>query len=562
MLLLGIGIGTGSSRAIDAASSPTFTREIAPIAFQYCSPCHRPGQAAPFELLKYEDFAKRKEQILEVVSSRVMPPWLPESQRHRFLNERRLSEKEIELFQKWLTNGVPQGELKDLPAPPEWQDGWSLGKPDLVVTMAEPYNLTPDGPDIYRNFVIPIPNSEKRQVVGMELRPGNVKVVHHAFIRLDLNRKSRKRDIEDPDPGFSGLHAPDTIAPEGFFSSWQPGKVSSKYPQALSWTLLPGTDLVLQMHLRHSGKPEVLQAQVGFYFTPEKSGPPPIKFSLKNTKINIPAGATNYFVEDALQLPVDVDVIGILPHAHYLAKRVEAFAELPTKTSEQLLRILNWDFNWQGDYAYEKPVHIPAGSKLRMRVTYDNSTNNPANPSSPPKNVRYGLQSTDEMAEVWFQALVKNPQDYKTFNEVISKRLRLDILEYNEYVLQSNPNDPDAHTEIALVYMNDRKFPEAMSHLKSALQLNPNFALAHYQLGLLHRVQNRLPEAQREFETAVRLDPSDYKAHGNLGFILLKQGKIDEAEGHFETALQIHPEDELAIYALGEIKKARQRELK
>jgi tetratricopeptide (TPR) repeat protein len=545
------------SEEIDRA--PTFSRDIAPIVFKNCSVCHRPGQSAPFSLLTYEDVSKHKEQISDVITSRQMPPWMPDPQKNNFAHERRLSEKEIALFQKWVSTGAPKGSEKDLPPTPEWPEGWSLGKPDLVVTMPEAYNLSAEGPDVYRNFIIPVPITATHYVAAVEFRPGNYKVVHHAFIRIDRTQKSRRRDAADPEPGFSGLHAPDAVALEGFFSSWQPGKVASKYPEGLAWPLMPGTDLVVQMHLRHSGKPESVQAQVAFYFAAQPPLKTPVKFPLSNTKIEIPAGATNYIVEDSLQTPVDVTVLGILPHAHYLARRIEAFAELPGGGTEQLLRISNWDFNWQGDYAYERPVYIPAGSTFRMRIHYDNSTNNPSNPFNPPRTVKYGLESVNEMAEIWFQVLAKSKSDFNLLNELVAKRLRSNIFDYNEFILRSNPNDADAHAEMALVLMSDRKFAEAQSHLSRALEINPDFALAHYQLGLLHRLQNHLPEARNEFEAALRLDPTDFKSHTNLGFVLLKSGRADDAESHFKAALEIHPGDELAIYALNEIKKAREK---
>lgn len=543
-LLLGLLFCGSHSNLIAQANELVFARDIAPIIIQNCSQCHRPGEPAPFSLLNYNDVFKHRDQVLEVIESGIMPPWMPAPQKHRFANERRLPPEAITKVKQWIINGAPEGNPEDLPPLPHWVQGWSLGEPDLILTLPQPYEMSAEGTDIYRNFVFPVSITNHQQVAGLEFRPGNGKVVHHAFIRIDSTHGSRSRDAGDPEPGFSGLHAPGTMPPEGFFASWQPGKTASRYPQGLSWTLHPGEDLVVQTHLRHSGKPEKVQPQIGIYFTKSQPKTIPLKLYLQTTQIKIPAGSSNYSVTDKLTLPVDVAVIGILPHAHYLARSVTVTAFGRRGSPEQLLNILRWDFNWQGDYTYEKPVFLQRGSTIEMRWTYDNSSANPNNPSKPPRDVHYGLQSTDEMAEVWLQVLVRSKADYDQLDAVVSKRIVTDTIAYNEFILKAEPTNATAWFELGKALTLNSQPGRAEESFKKSLELKPS-AEACFNLGLLMEMQNRVTDAQKAYEQCLALEPDNYLAHNNLGLILLNQNKLEEAISHFRRAVEFSHGDTL-----------------
>jgi hypothetical protein len=255
--------------------------------------------------------------------------------------------------------------------------------------MTEKYILRADGKDVYRNFVIPNPLSQKRNVRGVELNPGNRQIVHHAFIKVDGNGNARKLDGRDGQTGFPGMIVPEGVRmPKGYFLSWQPGKSASSEPPGYGWVLEPGQDFVLQTHLKPSGKEEVLEAEIGIYFTDVPPTNLTALISLTSLNIAIPAGESNYIVEDEFTLPVSLEVLAVLPHTHYLGKNLEGWALLPNGTRQQLLSIPDWDFNWQGDYRYAKPVNLPAGTRLQMRYVFDNSSVN-----RPPKEVRYGSQT-------------------------------------------------------------------------------------------------------------------------------------------------------------------------
>jgi len=388
----------------------------------------------------------------------------------------------------------------------------------------------------------------------VEFRPGNSKIVHHAFILFDRTRESRAWDKRDAEPGFSGIHAPSTAQPPtGHFLSWQPGKRVSEEPDGLSWELTTNTDLVLQLHLKPTGKPEAIQSSVGFYFTDQAPTNTPLKIWLTSYDIDVPAGETHYVLKNSYLLPVDIQVLGVLPHAHYLGKDLQSYALLPDGTRQWLLRIKQWDFNWQGDYRYAQPVFLPKGTTIAMEFTYDNSNNNVRNPSHPPQRVRYGLQSTDEMGELWFQILACNTNDLAPISRDYSDRLLRDNIAYNEYLLRRDPRDAVAHLELGRLKLIRGQSAEAAKHFHTALDLKPDFDQPHYYLGLMLRQQRKIAEAQAEFENALRINPDNFKAHGNLGVILTEQGKVESAEVHFRDALRINPNDVLALQCLDEL---------
>ncbi len=541
------------------ANAPvTFHHDVAPIIHAHCSPCHRSGQAAPFDLLTYTDVKKRARDIRNVVERRIMPPWLPDHADGPFVGQRSLTADQIAIIQRWVAQEAPEGAISATPAVPQSRGGWQLGTPDLTVEMMEPYALSADRPDVYRNFVIPIPTTARRFVKGIELQPNNPRIVHHAFMRIDATRESRRRDEQEPGPGFGGLHTPTSAqTPPGQFLSWQPGKLHTFAPRGLAWTLETNSDLVLQMHLRPSGKPEVLHSSVAFYFTDEPPTNTPFKIGLRTFAIDIPAGANDHIIRDNYTLAADVDVLSVLPHAHYLGNKLEAFATLPDGKRQSLLRIANWDFNWQGDYLFQQPVFLPKGATLSMVWHYDNSTNNARNPHQPPQPVRYGLQSSDEMAEWWLQVLPRQKSDHAELARYDQPRVFRDAIAYNQYLLGLNPDDARAHNEIGKARLFLGTYGEVETNLRKASALDPAYDEPHYFLGLLFRMQNKLPEAATEFASAVRLNPLNAKAQGNLGLVLLDQGAIDPAELHLRAALQLNPQDSIAREALEEIAKRR-----
>jgi Flp pilus assembly protein TadD len=526
--------------------------------FDRCASCHRPGQAAPFALLSYADVKKRAKQIAEVTATRYMPPWLPKPGYGDFAGVRSLTADQLGVIQQWVAEGALEGRPADLPPTPKWPEGWQLGEPDLVVTTPQPYTLAAEGKDVYRNLVIPIPVKTGRYVRMVEFQPGNQKVVHHASIYLEQTGQSRRLAQKQSPPGFDGMQLPETATMvAGQLLGWEPGKRPEATGEGLSWLLEKNTDLVLQLHLHPSGKPEQVQPAVGFHFTEVPPTNTPFLLRLPEWRIDIPAGARDYAVENSCVLPVDVEVLRVSPHAHYLGKELQGYAILPDGTKRWLLLIKNWDFNWQGDYRYASPVFLPKGTKLVMHFTYDNSSENIRNPNQPPKRVRYGPQTTDEMAQLTIQVLTRNAEDRRTLAADHFKKMTLDAIAYNESVLRENPNDARAHAKIGQALLPLGRYSEAFDHLRAAIRLNPDDDKPHYDLGSLYLQYNRLAEARSEFETVLRLNPEDYQAHGNLGAIHQQQKDYDLAEFHFESALRLNPDDAAARRNLDLVRTAR-----
>ncbi|MHB8520559.1 MAG: tetratricopeptide repeat protein [Limisphaerales bacterium] len=503
-------------------------------------------------MLTYEQVKKRARQVAEVTARCYMPPWPPEPGYGEFADSRRLTANELGMIQQWVAEGAEEGNPSELPSPPTWTAGWQLGTPDLIVTMPEAYTLPAEGKDVYRNFVFPIPVSSTRYVQAVEFRPGNARVVHHAFIDVDETRQSLRLAQKQTPPGFDGMELPESaIMPAGQFLGWQPGKAVYRVSDGLAWTLKPATDLVLQMHMHPTGKPEAVQPTVGFYFTDQAPTNLPFRLRLLHYELDIPPGADNYVVEQSYVLPIDVTLLRVNPHAHYLGKDLQGYALLPTGEKRWLLWIKAWDFNWQGDYQYARPVALPRGTKLVMRYTYDNSTNNVRNPNQPPKRVRHGLNVSDEMAALGFQALARTPQDRETLSQDYQAYLARVLVSYFRFHLRLEPDDAAVHTRLAWFLLRQGQKAEAMDHVTTALKLKPDDDQAHYALGYFYLLDNRIKEAYPEFQTVIRLNPQDSQSYGNLGLILLKQARFEDARKYLETALRLNPDDLVARRNLG-----------
>jgi mono/diheme cytochrome c family protein len=556
LLLTGCGDRQAGGDAVPAR--PTFTKHVAPIIYEHCAYCHHPGQAAPFDLLTFADVSQRSRQIAEVVTSRYMPPWLPEPGFNHFQNERVLTEQEIALVNAWVAAGAPEGNPADLPPLPKFASEWFLGQPDLVVRLPEPYELPADGPDVYRNFVIPIPTDREHHVRALEFRPGNARVVHHAFLAVDPTGESRRDDLRDEAPGYPGMHLPRTgEVPQGQFFSWQPGKVPMGGDPARAWRLPAGAWLVIQVHMQTTGRPERVQPEVGFYFAEQPGTDITFKLGLSSYALDIPPGATNFVAEDGFELPVDVELLAILPHAHYLAKTMHGLATLPDGSNRWLLNIGQWDFNWQGEYWYREPVQLPKGTRVGMRFFYDNSTNNPVNPFNPPQPVSYGLNSTDEMAELWMIFRLRSAEDQVRLSRAVLPKLAAEVVTYNLKLLEKDPENARSWLQVGTARYALGQFEASAEALRRALLHDSGLDEAHYYLGLIAYDVRDYPRALNSFQTAVGLNPGHYKAHGYLGLTFLSLGDFDRSEASLREALRIQPDDPVTLKNLELLHRVR-----
>ena len=529
------------------AQEPTYARDIAPLAADRCTMCHHAGGSAPFGLTTYSDVKRHATQIAQVTRARLMPPWKADPADGPFVGQHPLTDAEIALIDRWVTGGEAEGNISDAPRVQRWPDGWQLGTPDLVVSIPTPYTLQASGTDVFRIFVIPLPVDRTRFVRGLEFRPGNARVVHHANIRLDRTPASRQLDDADPGPGYSGLMLRSAQYPDGHFLGWTPGQIAPLVPKGLAWRLDPHTDLVVEIHMQPSGKDESVRPSIGLYFSDEPPTATPAMLRLGRQNIDIPAGTSRYTVTDSYVLPVDVDVEAVQPHAHYRARDVRGTATLPDGSTRTLIHIRDWDFRWQHVYRYVEPFALPKGTTLAMEYTYDNSTSNVRNPEHPPKRARWGQRSSDEMGDLWVQVLPRSEDDLVKLVRDFRPKVAAEDAIGCEMEIERHPSDAALHDDAAMLYLELSRFEDAIRHFRAALALKPDSAVAHYNVGTALTLARRLDEAAQEYQAALRIDPDYPKAHNNLASIWLSQQKYDDATREFEMVVRLQPDSISAL---------------
>ena len=426
--------------------SVTFNKDIAPIIYDKCIRCHRPGQTGPFSLVTYKDIAKRAKTIDAVIDSGYMPPWKPVNHEIEFTNDRRLSKDQKQKLKDWIAAGKPKGE-GDPPAPPKFSDGWTLGKPDVVVEMRDGFEVPATGKDVYRSFVFPLALKEDKWVKAIEYRPTATSAVHHAIFFSDPTGNARKMDGSDGKAGIEGMgflalggDAAQTAnsGRGGFFRNFRgglnqqgasrsnaaiaglggyvPGSTPSRLPGDLALPLPAGSDIVMQTHFHPSGKAETEKGKLAIYFGDKEPSQKivdiqvPALFSL-GKGLKVPAGEAHYKIQESYTLPTDIKLISVGAHAHYICREVTMTAKLPDGKKKDLLKIDDWDLDWQDRYYFKKPIVLPAGTEISTELVYDNSANNPENPNSPPKEIRWGRQSGDEMGSASLQVIAAEESD-------------------------------------------------------------------------------------------------------------------------------------------------------
>ena len=340
-----------------------------------------------------------------------MPPWKPEPGFGSFHDARRLRDADLKTLADWAKAGAAEGDPKDLPPAPRFPEGWQLGQPDLVLEMPEAYTVPADGRDVQRCFVIPIPIEADRTVAAVEFRPGNRKVVHHSILYLAPAGSAKSKDEADPGPGYSSFGGPGVL-PSGGLGGWAPGAMPRPLPEGTGRLLRAGNDLIMQVHYHPDGKPEVDRSVVGIYFTKAPARKIVGGIAVRSRDIDIPAGEKRHHVQaESAPLPVDATAIGITPHMHNVGREFKVVAETPDGSTTPLIWIKDWDFNWQGQYQYDKPIRLAKGTVIKVDAYYDNSEANERNPSNPPKRVRWGEQTTDEMCLVAVQVVTETNAD-------------------------------------------------------------------------------------------------------------------------------------------------------
>ena len=405
----------------EAEKPVTFSKDIAPIVYENCTACHRPGQIGPFSLTDYKSVKRRAKQIVEVTEDRTMPPWHADPGDVKFSNNRSLTPAQIQLFSDWVDAGRPEGDPAETPPLPKFTKDWQIGEPDQIAKMLEPFSVPAEGRDIYRNFVIPLNREEDSWVEAVEFMPGAPEVVHHILYFLDTTGKARGYDAEDKRPGFSMSKS---NADFRYIGGWDVGTQPTVLPHGLRWFVPKGADLVVQIHYHPNGKEMTDQSSVGFHYSDKPTSRPwsivqvPPHFGILQG-IEIKAGEKDHVEKASFVMPEDCEAFAVNAHAHYLAKRMELTATLPDGTSMRLLRTSRWDFRWQEDYSFEKPVKLPKGTRLDMLISYDNSASNPNNPTNPPRDVKWGPATTDEMGSITLAVMFDTQEQKDATHEAL-----------------------------------------------------------------------------------------------------------------------------------------------
>src|SRR5438093_333712 len=457
--------------------------DIAPIVWRRCTTCHRPGAIGPFSLATYEDVKRRATQIKIVTARRIMPPWKPEPAKGDFESERRLTDSELEQIQRWIADGAIEGDSKDLPPMPAQPaaEAWQLGTPDLVVRMPEAYTVAAGGTDVFRTFVLPIALPRARFVRALEFRPGTARVVHHANIGVDRTRSSRQLDLKDPEPGYVGGMVPDARYPEGQLLGWTPGQAAHPVPPGTAWRLEPGSDLVVQLHMQPTGKPETLQVSVGFYFTDEAPSRTPLGLRLGSETIDIPPGARDYVVADRYVLPVDAAVLADDIRRKSHAEDLAAYVKLLREDPGNPLR------------------HDAVGNLYLEDARYDDAI----------AEYRASLSLNADSA----------PTHYNLGFALSMRGRRDEARGAFEQALRLDPEYAQAHNNLGAMLQLAGRAGEALDHFRRAVALRPDNVDAQINLAQLLSAQGRAREALDHFEAALTLRGDSAQALAGIAWI-------------------------------------------
>jgi hypothetical protein len=407
--LLAASLGVPVRAQQPAASTPTFSRDVAPILYKQCVSCHRPGEAAPMSLLTYEQARPYARAIANAVTNRTMPPWHADAPAGTFHDERVLTEAERQTLTEWVAGGAPNGDPTLAPSPPLFVEGWTLGTPDVVLEMQEAYRIPAKGTVEYEWFYIPTNFTETKWVKSIEVRPGSRAAVHHVLVyhrakpdgkMAPVARGNQKHQSNMPaaEPGISEHPRRTDLnsMPPRLVATYAPGTNPQAAPPGTAFRLEPGGILELQMHYTATGEPASDRTKVGITFataTPQREVRAQHFF---NAAMKLPAGAANVAISTDLEFMQDATVWGIFPHTHLRGTRWAYTLELPSGEKKPILSVPRYDFNWQTYYMFKEPLQVPKGSKMISTAWYDNSAANKSNPN-PKVDVRWGDQTWQEM---------------------------------------------------------------------------------------------------------------------------------------------------------------------
>jgi hypothetical protein len=451
--------GSKADMTKTSSKEVTFNKDVAPIFFKNCAECHREGEAAPFSVMSYKDVRPWAKSIREKVVNREMPPWHADPHVQEFKNDRRMTPAEIDTVSAWVDGGAKEGDPKDLPPAPKFEDGWSIGKPDMVITTPEEYTLEANGPDEIKYFEVDPGFKEDKYVMMAEARPGNRQIVHHlvSFIRppkdgkpapkltpeeIKKMREELERDLifykdgtltkvkmDAPvyddgcslPSGGSGLRGDGSGRDESQLLplvGFSPGATALKWDQGMVKKIPAGSKIIFQMHYSKSaGSVQKDRSMVGLVFAKGPIEKLVMTRPVSNHYFKIPAGAESHRVTACWTTDQDITLINSMPHMHLRGKAMEIKVVFPDGKSETVLNVPRYDFGWQMIYFYKKPIAIPKGSKFVVTAIYDNSAKNRFNPN-PNVDIRWGDPTYEDMMIGWLEYAI----DLKSANNATAHR--------------------------------------------------------------------------------------------------------------------------------------------
>jgi hypothetical protein len=399
LLLVGLFVANGSGTASDSAAV-TFSRDVAPIIHKNCVSCHRPGEVAPMSLISYKEVRPWAKSIREKVAQRQMPPWLADRHHGTFSNDPSLSQKEIETIVAWVDAGAVEGNSKDLPPAPTFIEGWNIGKPDVVISMPEDFNVPAQGVIPYKYFAAPTNFKEDRYVQFAEIRQGNRSLVHHVIVDVRYPGNGPLPPAGELNPeSLRGARASSGERPadsDGRLVGWAPGEAPLILKPGQAKLIKAGSVLIFQVHYTPNGEPGKDRSSVGLIFSRTPVEKRVITAGASARSLAIPPGDPNYEAKASFEFKEDSHIDSLHPHMHFRGKDFEYRLTYPDGRSNIVLSVPRWDFNWQMTYFFKEPIAAPKGSRLECVAHYDNSIKNKFNPD-PTKLVSWGPQTWDEM---------------------------------------------------------------------------------------------------------------------------------------------------------------------
>ena len=387
-LVAGLALaGAAQANGVAVPDRPTFTKDVAPILYSNCVSCHRPGASAPMALRTYDEVRPWTKSIVENVEKGVMPPWHAVESIGPFANDRSLNEVEVATIVKWAQSGAPKGSADDLPPLPDFPEPgtWQLGEPDYIVEF-EPVDLEAGGPDRFYDLTAKTSFPEDRWISAIEVMPSNPKIAHHVIVWQEDENGNRT---------------------DGWLGAWAAGTEPMDFPDGYGRVLKKGGTLIADMHYHPAETPESDQTKIGLHFSDTPIEKEIVNLWIMNQDFEIPAGAKNHPARASYTFAQDAYILAFLPHMHYRGNDFTYDAKFPDGRRETLLKVDNYDFNWQTNYQLDEPLFVPKGTRIDCVAHWDNSADNPRNPD-PTKTVRNGDESYDEMMIGFVDYVVKD----------------------------------------------------------------------------------------------------------------------------------------------------------